>query len=232
MACQGQLDASKELAATRAQLDRISSSDGITRAPENEAFNHFRDEIQCLEDELFKARQHIRSLSHRRSASGGNDAPLQEAHQRIKEMEQEREDLLAGIAGLHKDIQRVRLDAVELGKEISSTQNGSGGSMRCAHITAPTILLTRMLQSFIIRSRSPYSAGFGPLPQGSRHKRECHARGFSLSENLFPAFAVAEDDHVGALFQCHTPHSSRRTFAGFKAFRLFSRSSTYLVLKL
>lgn len=127
-ACQSQLDANKELAAVKAKLSglegRPTAPTQTAAAADSKTLDCLRDEVDWLEDELKKARQEIRTLSSRRTGDGSSNDDG-DAQNRIRELEQEREDLLAGISGLHRDIQRVRLDAVELGKEISSAQGGS-----------------------------------------------------------------------------------------------------------
>lgn len=153
-ACRSQLDANKELAATKARLSRLEEGSAHAAPSECKDLESFRDEIRWLEDELTKARQHIRSLSHRKTTGSGN-GDLEEAETRIRELEHEREDLLAGIAGLHRDIQRVRLDAVELGKEISSAPGGTGASIRCV---VWFDLSTKADQTFSSRSLSAQEA--------------------------------------------------------------------------
>lgn len=143
--CQENLDTAKQLAIAKARLDKAPTANAHRNEQDVRALQGSKDEVAKLEEELSRARKQIRALSS--SASGGSatghtsrghcqavEVRLQQANDRLREMEHEREDLLAGIAGLHGDLQRVRKDAIDLGKDIASVQGTSGTTIKCAFL--------------------------------------------------------------------------------------------------
>lgn len=143
--CQENLDTAKQLAIAKARLDKAPTANAHRNEQDVRALQGSKDEVVKLEEELSRARKQIRALSS--SASGGLatsptgtghgqavEVRLQQANDRLREMEHERDDLLAGIAGLHGDLQRVRKDAIDLGKDIASVQGTSGTTIKCAFL--------------------------------------------------------------------------------------------------
>ena len=142
---QNTVSSSKQLAAASARLEKLEArlhSNGTASQITSE-LSRSRELVSTLESQLAAARQQLKALAAKRSASDSNvvdrelarlQSQLREAKDalrlaniRERDFADDRDDILKGVTGLQDDLLRVRTDAVELGSDIARIRRHNPG---------------------------------------------------------------------------------------------------------